>query len=173
MKFFSGFCLKNDKKLFIEYLEDGLVVAGFSKGAQDALEYVLNSDERVDKLQLFSPAFFDYPPKIIRMNLAAFEKDKKSYIKNFLTKAGAELTKSGEWRVDNEVLEINGCEIEDLKKLFTFEWEKISEIKGVKIEVFLGEFDKIIALKKAYEFFKNYADVYFIKKTNHFLRRVD
>jgi hypothetical protein len=54
--------------------------------------------------------------------------------------------------------------------MFTFNWEKIKEIKNVKIEVFLGEFDKILALKKAYDFFKNYADVYFIKKVNHFLR---
>ncbi|WP_457559998.1 pimelyl-ACP methyl ester esterase BioV [Caminibacter sp.] len=172
MKFFSGFCLKNEKRLFKEYLEEGLVVAGFSKGAQDALEYVLNSKERVDKLQLFSPAFFDYPQKIIDLNLKAFRNDKNTYIKNFLTKAGLKM-ENGQWKIENEYVEIGECKEEDLIKLFTFEWEKIDKIKNIKIEIFLGEFDSIIALKKAQNFFKNYGDVYFIKKANHFLRRVD
>ncbi len=172
MKFFSGFCLKNDKKFFKEYLEEGLVVAGFSKGAQEALDYVLTSKERVDKLQLFSPAFFNYSEKIIEMNLQAFKKDKDSYIKNFLIKAGA-ILENGKWKIENEYLEIGECNIVDLEKLFTFDWEKIKQIQDVKIEVFLGEFDKIIALKKARDFFKNYADIYFFNKSNHFLRRAN
>ena len=160
MKYFSGFCLCNEKELFKKYLEDGeFVVAGFSKGAQDALEYVLNTDKRVDKLQLLSPAFFDYPQKIIQMNLKAFEKNKSAYIKNFLTKAG--------FYNKNYVCD---CSVEELKRLFTFNWEKIKKIKDIKIEIFLGEYDKILALKKAYDFFKSYGDVYFIKKANHFLR---
>ncbi|MEO1923144.1 MAG: hypothetical protein ABGX25_01345, partial [Nautiliaceae bacterium] len=60
--------------------------------------------------------------------------------------------------------------LEELKKLFTFKWEKIKRVKGIKIEIFLGEYDKISASKKACEFFKQYGDVYFIKKANHFLR---
>jgi len=160
MKYFSGFCLCNEKELFKEYLEDGeFVVAGFSKGAQDALEYVLNTDKRVDKLQLLSPAFFDYPKKVIDLNLKAFEKNKPGYIKNFLTKAG--------FYDEKYICE---CSRDELYRLFTFNWEKIKELKNVKIEVFLGEYDKILALKKASDFFKNYSDVYFIKKANHFLR---
>ena len=160
MKYFSGFCLCNEKELFKEYLEDDeFVVAGFSKGAQDALEYVLNTDKRIDKLQLLSPAFFDYPQKIIQMNLKAFEKNKSAYIKNFLTKAGFYYEKY-----------ICECSRDELYRLFTFNWEKIKKIKDIKIEIFLGEYDKILALKKAYDFFKSYGDVYFIKKANHFLR---
>ena len=172
MKFFSGFCLKNDKKFFKDYIEDGFTVAGFSKGAQDALDYVLNSKERIDKLQLFSPAFFDYNNKLINMNLKAFKKDKEKYLYTFLSKAGAEFNE-GKWHVGDEILELSKCEEKDLFELFTFEWGKIKRIKHTKIEVFLGEFDKIIALKKAHEFFKNYADVYFIKKADHFLRSID
>jgi hypothetical protein len=160
MKYFSGFCLCNEKELFSEYLEEGeFVVAGFSKGAQDALLYVLNTKERVDKLQLLSPAFFDYNEKIIELNIKAFKENKEKYIKNFLKKAGLEDFKY-----------VCDCSVEELKKLFTFQWEIIKEIKNVKIEIFLGEYDRISASKKAYEFFKQFGDVYFIKKANHFLR---
>jgi len=59
MKFFSGFCFQNEKDIFKDYIEEGdFKVAGFSYGAIKAFEYVLNSKERIDKLQLFSPAFF-------------------------------------------------------------------------------------------------------------------
>jgi len=173
MKFFSGFCVDVDKDFFADYIEDKeFVVAGFSYGAQKALDYVLNSSKRIDKLQLLSPAFFDYNEKIININLKAFRKDKNSYIKNFLTKAGIDKWKmeNGQWKIGEKEIEIKRCSEEDLVKLFTFDWEKIKEIKDIKIEVFLGEYDRIIALKKAYEFFKDYADIYFIKKANHFLR---
>jgi hypothetical protein len=174
MKYFNGFCLKNEQTLFKEYLElNEFVVAGFSRGAQKALDFVLNSSYRVDKLQLFSPAFFNVNQKFIDLNLNAFKKDKSSYIKNFLTKAGINEWKmeNGKWIIDLEDIEIDySCNEEELLEMFTFDWEKIKEAKNVKIEVFLGEFDKIIASKKAKIFFKKYADVYFIKKANHFLR---
>lgn len=167
MKYFSGFCLCNEKEIFKEFLEEKeFVVAGFSYGAQKALDYALNSKKRIDKLQLISPAFFDYNQKIIDLNLKAFKKDKNLYIKNFLTKAGI----SNSLIHSFSHLYLCDCNEKDLYKLFTFNWEKIKEIKDIKIEIFLGEYDKIIALKKAYEFFRNYADVYLIKKVNHFLR---
>jgi predicted alpha/beta-fold hydrolase len=160
MKYFSGFCLKNEKELFKDFLDESeFCVAGFSFGAQKAVNYVLNSNQRIDKLQLISPAFFDYSEKVINLNIKAFEKDKSRYVENFLKKAG----------FFNEKY-IDECDKNDLISLFTFEWEIIKEIKNVKIEIFLGEFDKIIALKKARDFFKNYGDVYYIKKANHFLR---
>jgi len=166
MKYFSGFCLCEERELFKYYLENkDFVVAGFSKGAQDAVEYVLNTTNRIDKLQLISPAFFDYNEKIINLNIAAFKKDKNRYIKNFLTKAGI-----SEWRIENREFKICDCSVEDLEKLLRFDWRKIEKIKNIKIEVFLGENDKIINIKKAYEFFTKFADVYFIKKANHFLR---
>ena len=76
MKYFSGFSLCNEEELFSDFLEEGeFNVAGFSFGAQNALEYVLSTDKRVDKLQLLSPAFFDYNYKIIELNLKAISKD--------------------------------------------------------------------------------------------------
>jgi esterase/lipase len=158
MKYFSGFCLKDEEELFNQYLEKkDLVVAGFSFGAQKALKYALK--HKVTKLQLFSPAYFQYPQKIIQLNLNAFKKDKNSYIKNFLQKAG----------LKNEKY-IQDCTFEELKELFEFDWEIIKEVK-CKIEVFIGQNDKIINPIKAKEFFKKYGIVYFIKEANHFLRR--
>jgi pimeloyl-ACP methyl ester carboxylesterase len=161
MKYFNGFCLKGEYELFSEYMEDNaFTVAGFSYGAQKALTYALKEHARTDKLQLFSPAYFKYSEKIIELNLRAFKNDKRKYIENFLKKAGL----FNEKYLDYE------CGESDLLNLFTFDWEIIKELNNVKIEIFFGEFDKIIALKKAYEFFKNYGDVYLIKKANHFLR---
>ena len=161
MKYFNGFCLKNEFKLFSEYIEDNaFTVAGFSYGAQKALTYAVKENARIDKLQLFSPAYFEYSEKIIELNLRAFKNDKRKYIENFLKKAGF----FNEKYLDYE------CGESDLLNLFTFDWEIIKELNNVKIEIFLGEFDKIIALKKAEKFFKNYGDVYIIKKANHFLR---
>jgi len=167
MKYFSGFCIKNEKNLFKDYLEDNeFTVAGFSYGAQKALEYALNTKQRIDKLQLISPAYFKVNQKFIDFNIKAFRKDKIAYIKNFLEKAGI-----NELKMENGELIIDyGCSEEDLIKLFTFDWEKIKSLKNVKIEIFLGEYDRILALKKAEEFFKQYGSVYLIKKANHFLR---
>jgi len=171
MKFFSGFCLKNEKDLFRDYLEENeFNVAGFSYGAQKALRFALNSAVRIDKLQLFSPAFFVYNEKLINLNINAFKIDKKNYIKNFLSKAGCKI-ENEKCRIGNEIIDIDfRCSEKDLYSLFTFEWEIIKQINNIKIEIFLGEYDKIIALKQAVEFFKNFGDVYLIKKSNHFLR---
>ena len=173
MKFFSGFCVDIDKEFFRDYIEESeFVIAGFSYGAQKAIDYALNSKKRIDKIQLLSPAFFDFNQKLIDLNLKSFKEDKNRYIKNFLTKAGINEWKmeNDKWKINRKDIKINKCCEEDLYKIFTFNWEKIKELKDIKIEVFLGEFDKIIALKKAYLFFKNYSNVYFIKNANHFLR---
>ena len=62
--FFSGFCLENEEELFSEYATpNDFTISGFSYGAIKAFEEVLNSNERVDKLQLFSPAFFQTQDK--------------------------------------------------------------------------------------------------------------
>ena len=58
-KYFNGFSLQNEEELFSEYLlQSELCVAGFSYGAQKAFEYVYKSKERIDRLILLSPAFF-------------------------------------------------------------------------------------------------------------------
>ena len=67
-KYFSGFCFENESEIFDEYLEiNDFTVSGFSYGAIKAFEEVLASNKRVDKLQLFSPAFFQSFDKKFKM----------------------------------------------------------------------------------------------------------
>jgi len=75
--YFSGFSLVNEKELFEDYIiENDFTVSGFSYGAQKACEYVLNTNNRIDLLQLFSPSYFnDKDIKYKRMQLIYFKKN--------------------------------------------------------------------------------------------------
>jgi len=42
--------------------------------------------------------------------------------------------------------------------------------RGVKIEVYLGECDKITNSQANYDFFKKFATVYYIKNVGHILK---
>ncbi|WP_238593468.1 hypothetical protein [Sulfurospirillum diekertiae] len=77
MKFFSGFCLANEQELFSSYLnQSDFTVAGFSYGAIKAFEYTLTCKERIDTLQLFSPAFFeDKDAKFKKLQTLSFSKN--------------------------------------------------------------------------------------------------
>ncbi|QDF28762.1 pimelyl-ACP methyl ester esterase BioV [Halarcobacter anaerophilus] len=167
-KYFSGFCLENEKELFKEYLcEKSLCIAGFSYGAIKAFEYVYNSDTRVDLLQLFSPAFFQtMDKKTKRLQLMFFKKDKDEYIKNFLENV------SFPSNIEMEKYFKEGTSLE-LEELLNYIWdkEKLQKLvdRGIKIEVFLGQKDKIIDSKGAKEFFKDFATVYYIKEKGHIL----
>ena len=167
-KYFSGFCFTNESELFSEYLEaNDFTVCGFSFGAIKAFEEALNSTKRVDKLQLFSPAFFqNYDDKFKRTQLMYFKKDANAYCQSFL---------------ENVIFPINldtskyfklGT-IKELEELLYYEWkeEKLQKLldKGTIIEVYLGGVDKIIDASKAKEFFKNFATVYYIKEKGHLL----
>lgn len=168
-RFFSGFCLSNEKELFDEYLiENDLTISGFSYGSIKAFEYVLNSDKRVDLLQLFSPAFFQtQDKKFKRMQLMFFKKDAKEYCNNFLENIAYPSSK-------NMNKYFSQGTIEELDELLNYSWdeEKLKNLlkKGTKIEVYLGSEDKIIDTQKALEFFKEYATVYFIKEVSHTLQ---
>ncbi|NPA04036.1 MAG: pimelyl-ACP methyl ester esterase BioV [Epsilonproteobacteria bacterium] len=173
MRFFSGFGFKNEKPLFKQFLEEGeFNLAGFSYGAQRAFKEALNSLEegkRINKLQLLSPAFFNYLPlEIKKKELLAFTKNPQAYLRFFYKKALY------------PALELNISPFKDtptlaqLKELLFFEWKegelkKLKE-KGVEIEVFLGELDKIINPQEAYNFFKPFGIVYYIKGVGHLLR---
>lgn len=166
--YFSGFCLENEACLFDEYRQiNDFTVSGFSYGAIKAFEEVLNSDERVDTLQLFSPAFFQtQDKKFKRMQLMFFKKDAQAYCDNFLENIAYPSS------LDTNKY-FNLGTYDELEELLTYEWseEKLQSLvnKGVKIEVFLGEKDKIIDSKKANDFFVNYATVYYIKEKGHIL----
>ncbi len=166
--YFSGFCFKNESEIFSEYLESNdFTVCGFSYGAIKAFEEVLNSDLRVDKLQLFSPAFFqNYDDKFKRTQLMYFKKDANAYVETFLQNviypSNLDISKYFELGTS-----------EQLEELLNYNWseEKLQEVveKGVKIEVYLGGIDKIIDSSKAKDFFKNFATVYYIKEKGHLL----
>lgn len=168
MRYFSGFSFKNEESLFKSYMNNSeFTVSGFSYGGILAFEHVLNSEERVDVLQLFSPAFFkDSSDKFIRMQLFHFKKDSQNYINNFIDNSFFPNSKI-------EDLEFKDDKYSDLKKLLTFEWNEddLNKIvnRGIRIEIFLGSEDKIIDSKKAHNFFKEFGTVYFIKGVGHTL----
>jgi len=168
-KYFSGFSLEKESELFKEYInENAFTVCGFSYGAIKAFEEVYNGNQRVDTLQLFSPAFFQTEDKRFkRTQLMFFKKDENAYCDNFLENISfpskfemKQFFKKGSY--------------EELEELLNYQWNetKLQELtnRGVKIEVYLGEEDKIFDSLKACEFFRNYATVYFIKNVGHILK---
>ena len=168
--YFSGFCLKNESELFSDYIiENDFTVSGFSYGAIKAFEEVLNSNTRVDKLLLFSPAFFQTKDKKFkRMQLMFFKKDETSYCNTFLENISYPSS------IDCNKYFIDGT-YDELDELLNYEWseEKLQVLidKGVKIEVYLGADDKIVEAEKAKELFIKYATVYFIKDVGHILNK--
>jgi len=167
--YFSGFSLKEEEELFREYyIKNDFTVSGFSYGAQSAFDYVLNTKNRVDLLQLFSPAFFqDKDKKYKRMQVMYFKKDPLKYCDNFLSNAIYPST------VKLEKYFSQGS-YEELDVLLSYQWdeEKLESLvsAGVKIEVFLGSEDKIIDAIETKKFFLKYANVYMIKNAGHILK---
>ena len=167
-RYFSGFCFFEESELFQDYIiQNDFTVSGFSYGAIKAFEEVLLSNKRVDKLQLFSPAFFQTQnEKFKRTQLMYFKKDASVYCQTFLSKvlSPLDLDISKYFKLGS---------IEELQELLYYEWseEKLQKLieKGVKIEVYLGGNDKIIDASKAQEFFKKFATVYYIKEKGHLL----
>jgi len=166
--YFSGFSLQNEKELFKDYLKNSSYeVAGFSYGAIKAFEYALTPTKRIDTLTLLSPAFFqDKDKKFKRVQLISFKKDKQSYMKNFLKNISYPCTKG----MDKYFREESIKELQELLN-YTWEIEKLEKLqkKGTDIRIHLGASDKIIDAKKAYEFFKPFATVYYYKDKGHIL----
>ena len=168
MKYFNGFSLQNEKELFTPYLVNSdYCVAGFSYGAQQAFEYVYHAKERIDRLILLSPAFFQtQKPSFIRTQLRYFEAGKEDYVKLFL----ANVTYPSSLDLSN-YLKVGTKE--ELEALLSYTWDnkKIQEVldRGTTIEVFFGEDDKIIDAQKAFHFFAPLTTTYFIKSVGHLL----
>jgi pimeloyl-ACP methyl ester carboxylesterase len=169
MVYFNGFSLHHEEECFSSLLiESDLCVAGFSYGAQQAFEYVYNSKERVDRLILLSPAFFQMQrPSFTRTQLHYFKAEKEAYVKQFLENisypSSIDLTKYLQVGIKDE-----------LEALLTYSWDssKIQEVidRGIAIEVFLGEKDKIIDSQKAFDFFAPLTTTYFMKNVGHLLK---
>ena len=167
-RYFSGFCFKNESELFDEYLvNNDFTISGFSFGATKAFEEAFSTKKRVDKLQLFSPAFFqNFDDKFKRTQLMYFKKDANAYCQNFLSNVNYPL------QIDiSKYFELGTAE--QLEELLNYNWseEKLQKLvdKGTKIEVYLGGVDKIIDSSKAKDFFKNFATAYYIKEKGHLL----
>jgi pimeloyl-ACP methyl ester carboxylesterase len=168
MRFYSGFSLQNEAAFFKEYLKKSEYnVAGFSYGAIKALHYVLTCKERIDTLQLFSPAFFHAKSdKFKRLQMAAYLKDEKRYLDIFLTNC---FLPYGRIKIEQAK-----TDIKELEELLFYRWneEELLGLKnrGIAIEVYLGEQDKIIDAQAAKEFFLPFATTYMIMRANHFLQ---
>ena len=169
MKYFNGFSLRGEETLFSEYLiESEYCVAGFSYGAQQALEYVYDSKERVERLILLSPAFFQtQKSSFIRTQLRYFEAGQEAYVKQFLEN----VTSPSKSNLSS-YLEVGTKEA--LEALLTYTWDtnKIQEIldRGTTIEVFLGKDDKIIDAQAAFNLFSPLTSTYLIKGMGHLLK---
>ncbi|MDQ7046851.1 MAG: pimelyl-ACP methyl ester esterase BioV [Sulfurovum sp.] len=169
MKYFHGFSLENEEKLFSPYLlNSDYCVAGFSFGAQQALEYTYESTKRIDRLILLSPAFFQTQKQsFIRTQLRYFKAGEKAYVEQFISNVStpSDIDLSSYLKVGLK---------EELESLLTYVWEKekIKEIqdRGTTIEVFLGSEDKIIDAKATYDFFVPLATTYLLKNTGHLLK---
>ncbi len=172
MRFFSGFGFRGEKALFKEYLDfDMYNLAGFSYGAQKALQEAVKDvkeGKRVQKLQLLSPAFFNTLPKRIKLKeLENFVKNKKLYMDFFYKKAAYP------YRGDITPFKAEP-ELSALKELLFFIWRdedlRLLKDAGVEIEVYQGDFDKIVNPKEVEEFFAPFASLYMIKGVGHLLR---
>jgi len=167
VKYFNGFSLHGEEVLFQEYLNSNAnCVAGFSYGAQKAFDYVYATQERVDKLILLSPAFFQtQKASFIRTQLRYFKTDKQMYITNFLKNVAYPST------VDlQKYLQIGTTQ--ELEALLNYTWksEKIETIlaRGTTIEVFIGAKDKIVNTNEVQNFFKH-TTIYLLKDAGHLL----
>ncbi len=167
VRFFSGFSLQGEAHFFEPYLrKSDYTVAGFSYGAIHAFEFTCNATQRIDTLQLFSPAFFQTrDARFIKVQERGYRSDPQRYLQNFL----ALCFQPYEAR---DTLHVNTTEAE-LHELLHYTWpvEQLEALqaRGVVIEVYLGGEDAIIDAAGAQEFFKRFATVYWISKANHFL----
>jgi len=169
MKYFHGFSFSEEEEIFNQYLiQSDYCVAGFSFGAQQALEYVYNSKKRIEKLILLSPAFFQTrKPSFMRTQLRYFSADKHAYIKQFV----ANVTSPSKMDFSSY---LNVGKKEELEALLSYIWDedKLKEIqnRGTIIEVFLGKKDKIIDCKEAFNFFSTLTITYLLKNVGHALQ---
>lgn len=171
MKFFSGFSLTNEEYLFEDFIDKSdYNVCGFSYGAIKALRFVneeLANGNRVDRLQLFSPAFFQTKDaKFKKLQLISYRKNKDIYLKQFLDSCFKPY--------ERKIVQNIETNVSELEELLTYEWieselEELSK-KGVIVEVYLGGKDAIVEATDAKEFFIQYSTVTYVKDANHFLQ---
>jgi pimeloyl-ACP methyl ester carboxylesterase len=169
MRYFSGFSLRGEDELFREILIDSdYTIAGFSYGAILAFEEAIESQKRVDRLILISPAFFQNRKESFKaLQLRAWERDKMLYLESFL--------KSCAYPSSLNLKEyLKDGSKDELEFLLNYIWDRERLLrlkqKGVTIEIFLGQRDKIIDSKEALEFFRDIGKIYLFRDAGHILR---
>lgn len=166
MKYFSGFCLEAEEALFEPYLlQSDFTVAGFSYGAIKATQYAFTCKERIDTLQLFSPAFFqDRDIKFKKLQTLSFSKNSDAYCDTFLQNLVYEEARTY----------FKKGSLEELETLLYHTWNpsvlETLQTRGTNIEVYLGEQDNIINALTCKDFFLPFATVYYFKHLGHCLR---
>lgn len=169
MTFYSGFSLRNDEIFFESFLKKSdYCVAGFSYGAIHAALYAARAKNRIDTLQLISPAFFQTKKESFRrLQMGGYLKDPAAYTEKFIESCFAPCT-AGEVEIDPDASE------DQLRELLYFEWTsdlmRAIRAKGIRIEVYLGLEDRVIDVAGAREFFVPHATVTSINRANHFLQ---
>ncbi len=169
MKYFNGFSLKSEESFFSEQvISSEYTVAGFSYGAQRAFEYAYHSTTRIDRLILISPAFFqNHKKSFIKTQLRYFKADETSYKETFLKNVVYPSTVS----LEDFIVKGN---YDELESLLSYVWDedkiKVLLKRGVEIEVFMGDIDKIVAFQKSFEFFEKLVPVYLFKNKGHLLQ---
>lgn len=168
MRFYSGFSLRNEAHYFAPFLKrNDYTVAGFSYGAIKAFHDVLSTHERIDTLQLFSPAYFcNKPERFKRLQLQGYNRDSEQYRSRFIESCFAPYPV--------QPVEEGEASGEALEALLNFSWPE-SQLRalvdrGVHIEVYLGEKDAVIDADAAKAHFQPYATIYYIKNANHFVQ---
>ncbi len=170
--FFSGFSLCGEDELFADKIGRApFCVSGFSYGAIKAYRYACESGKRIDKLQLFSPAFFqEKDAKYTRLQLMYYHKDKDAYTRNFLHNCAAPAA------VDLSPYYCEGNK-EELQELLDYKWDAqgLQNLvkNGTTLEIHLGGRDRIIDAEQALEFFRPLATVYYYKEYGHILKGTD
>lgn len=172
MTYFSGFGLRGEAPLFhsilAPYAHNPYAVAGFSYGAQKALEYVYASSKRVDTLLLLSPAWFlDRDEAFINAQIDALKANKTAYFRAFLRQA---VFPCASQRLASY---FTGATERQLRELLAYTWpkKKLSALceRGVRVVVYLGGKDRIINAYGAHDFFKAFAESRLIKEAGHIL----
>ena len=168
-RFFGGFSLQGEAELFDTFKDPApFCIGGFSYGAIKAYKYARTSGKRVDRLQLFSPAFFqDKDTKYKRLQIMFYQKDRAAYTQKFLENC----TYPSPLNLD---LYLGEATKEELEELLHFEWvaDELQNLvkNGTTLEVHLGKQDRIIDAGKALEFFRPFATVYFYNDYGHILK---
>ncbi|ANV97400.1 hypothetical protein BBW65_00560 [Helicobacter enhydrae] len=169
--FFSGFCFQNEGVLFehLANLQMPYSFSGFSYGSILAFRATLQSlknHQRVQKLNLFSPAFFqNQSPAFLRMQILGYKQNPQNYIKKFLDLCHFN---------HQNFLKIGT--LEELQDLLYFQWNpKDLEwlvAQGVEIEVFLGAKDQVICAESVRRFFTPFAQIRIYANHSHCLQDI-